>query len=184
MCQDDTPEDKRAIQGGLQQVVMYPLAEYDGTMKSKDWTKLPQAPSSSSGDEEVKWVVPEKFFDELPAVLADAPPLPGEEVRYAQVRAILHAATNAPRLKEAMTKAAIEADAQLVTPLFQFRTAASNYRTTGARSRTARRSARTTSRARPLPGPTSSSTRRPRQSTSIRISTRSVRVSTAPTATR
>jgi len=119
--QDDTPEDKRAIQGGLQQVVMYPLAEYDGTMKSKDWTKLPQAPSSSSGDEEVKWVVPEKFFDELPAVLADAPPLPGEEARYAQVPAVLHAATNDPRLKEAMTKAAIEADAQLVTPLFQFR---------------------------------------------------------------
>ena len=30
---------------------------------------------------------PEKFFDELPGVLADAPPLPGEEARYAQMRA-------------------------------------------------------------------------------------------------
>jgi hypothetical protein len=36
MFQDDTPEDKRAIQGVLQQVMMYPLAEYDGTMKSKE----------------------------------------------------------------------------------------------------------------------------------------------------
>jgi hypothetical protein len=27
-----------------------------------------------------------RLFDELPAVLRDAPPLPGEEARYAQVR--------------------------------------------------------------------------------------------------
>jgi hypothetical protein len=153
-------------------------------MKSKDSTKLPQAPSSSSGDEEVKWVVPEKFSDELPAVLADAPPLPGEEVRYAQVRAILHAATNAPRLKEAMTKAAIEADAQLVTPLFQFRTAASNYRTTGARSLTRPHSAPITSRGRRSPNPISSSTRQTRPSITIKTSTRPAPGSTEPTATR
>ena len=29
-----------------------------------------------------------RFVDELPAVLADAPPLPGEEARYAQVLAM------------------------------------------------------------------------------------------------
>ena len=34
---------------------------------------------------------PEKFFDQLPDILADAPPLPGEEARYAQMRALLEA---------------------------------------------------------------------------------------------
>ena len=77
--QDDTPQDKQAVQGVLQQVVMYPLSEYDGKMKRMDWSKLPKVPSISSGEEETKWVVPEKFFDELAAVLADAPPLPGRK---------------------------------------------------------------------------------------------------------
>ena len=44
-----------------------------------------------TGDEEIEWVPPESFFDTLPAVLADAPPLPGEEARYAQVLAVLAA---------------------------------------------------------------------------------------------
>ena len=39
--------------------------------------------------EEMQWVVPETFFEELAEVLADAPPLPGEEARYAQVLAVL-----------------------------------------------------------------------------------------------
>ncbi len=43
--QDDTPEDKRAVQAPLRQVVMYPLAEFDGTMKSIDWSKIPTAPA-------------------------------------------------------------------------------------------------------------------------------------------
>src|SRR5262252_5289452 len=59
--QDDTPEDKKAIQGVLPQVLFYPLSEFDGTMKSKDWSRLPQAPAGTSGDEESKWVFPEKF---------------------------------------------------------------------------------------------------------------------------
>ena len=57
----------------------------------------------------------------MPAVLADAPPLPGEEARYAQVLAVLEAAKNDPQLKAAMTEGAVEADEQLVKPLFQFR---------------------------------------------------------------
>ncbi len=119
--QDDTPDDKRAIQDVLQSVMMYPLAEFDGRMKRKDWHNMPSAPSQATGAEEVRWVVPEKFFDELPAVLADAPPLPGEEARYAQVLAVLAAAANEPKLQAAMVSAAVEADEQLVKPLFQFR---------------------------------------------------------------
>jgi hypothetical protein len=64
--QDDTPEDRRAIQGVLRQIMMYPLAEYDGKPKSTDWSKLPVVPAAATGDEEIKWVVPEKFFDVLP----------------------------------------------------------------------------------------------------------------------
>jgi hypothetical protein len=119
--QDNTPEDKGAVQSVLQQVLMYPVSEYDGTMKSRDWSKLQKVPSQAGGDEEVKWVVPEKFFDELPAVLADAPPLPGEETRYAQVLAVLAAMNSDPNLKQAMVEAAKGADKELVTPLFQFR---------------------------------------------------------------
>jgi hypothetical protein len=118
---DDTPEDKSAIQSVLRQIMMYPLSEYDGTMKSKNWSELPTVPSTSTSDEETRWVFPDKFVDELPAVLADAPPLPGEEARYAQVTAVIAAAKNDPKLKEVMTKAAVEADTELVTPLFQFR---------------------------------------------------------------
>jgi hypothetical protein len=121
MFQDDTPEDKKAIQSVLQQVMMYPLAEYDGTMKSIDWHAIKQIPASTTGEEETKWVVPERFFQELPAVLADAPPMPGEEARYAQVMAVLAAAKDNPSLLAVMIAAAKEADEKLVTPLFQFR---------------------------------------------------------------
>ncbi|RUM23340.1 DUF1254 domain-containing protein [Rhizobium vallis] len=119
--QDDTTEDKRAIQRVLTGIVMYPLGEYDGQMKSIDWSKLPKVPGGPLGEEETRWVFPEKFFDELPAVLADAPPLPGEEARYAQVVAVLAAAKDNPEMKQAMIEAAKDAEEKLVNPLFQFR---------------------------------------------------------------
>ena len=170
VAQDDTPEDKRAIQSVLPGIMMYPLAEYDGTMKTKDWANLPKAPAPPLQEEETQWVLPEKFVDELPLVLADAPPLPGEEARYAQVLAVLAVAKDDAKLKAALTEGAKEADESLVKPLFQFRNYVSSCRTTGARSRTNPRSARTTTRARRR-NRTSSSTRRTRRSTSTRIST-------------
>jgi hypothetical protein len=121
VAQNDTPEDKRAIQSVLPGISMYPLAEYDGTVKVMDWANLPRKPAPPSGEEETQWVLPEKFVDELPAVLADAPPLPGEEARYAQVLAVLVAAKDNPKLKAAMTEGAKEAETLLVKPLFQFR---------------------------------------------------------------
>src|SRR5262247_4379195 len=44
--QDDTPEDKKAIQSVLRQIMMYPLSEYDGAMKSKDWSTIPKVAST------------------------------------------------------------------------------------------------------------------------------------------
>lgn len=119
--QDDTPEDKRAIQEVLTGIMMYPLADYDGRMKSITWSKLPKVPGAPHGDEETRWVFPDKFFDELAMVLADAPPLPGEEARYAQMLALLAAAKDNPKLKQVMIEAAKEAEETLVNPLFQFR---------------------------------------------------------------
>ncbi|HET7527786.1 MAG TPA: DUF1254 domain-containing protein [Burkholderiaceae bacterium] len=119
--QDDTPQDKRAIQEVLPGIMMYPLAQYDGKMKATDWSRLPKVPTPPAGDAETKWVLPEKFVDQLPQVLADASPLPGEEARYAQVLAVLAAAQADAMLKQAMTHGALEADEKLVEPLFQFR---------------------------------------------------------------
>jgi hypothetical protein len=78
-------------------------------------------PPPPGGGSETKWVFPDKFVDQLPAVLADAPPLPGEEARYAQVLAVVEAARSDPALEDAMTQAAAEADPQLVAPLIAFR---------------------------------------------------------------
>ncbi|MDM0012032.1 DUF1214 domain-containing protein [Variovorax sp. J22P168] len=119
--QDDTAQDKQAIQQVLTGIVMYPLAEYDGQMKSIDWSRLPRVAAAPHGEEETRWVLPEKFFDELAQVLADAPPLAGEEARYAQVLAVLAAADGDPKLKQAMIEAARLAEKELVNPLFQFR---------------------------------------------------------------
>ena len=118
---DDTPEDRQAVQPVLRQIMMYPLSEYDGTMKSTDWSQIRRLPNPATGEEEVKWVKPETFVDELPAVLADAPPMPGEEARYAQVLAVLEAAKNDTKIRAAMTNGAKEADELLVKPVFQFR---------------------------------------------------------------
>ena len=39
---NDTPEDHAAIQPALSQIQFYPLSAFDGTMKTKDWSKLPK----------------------------------------------------------------------------------------------------------------------------------------------
>ena len=53
---DDTEEDRKAIQPLINQVVFYPLSEFDGKMKAKDWSKLPHFPapkSSGKGETQV-----------------------------------------------------------------------------------------------------------------------------------
>jgi len=113
--QDDTAEDKKAIQPFINQVVMYPLAEFDGKMKTMDWSKLPSLDMGGTGSGgETKWVVPEKFFDELGGVLDAVPPLPGEEAMYANFRALLAAAQANPEIKKAIIETAVETEAQAI----------------------------------------------------------------------
>jgi hypothetical protein len=119
--QDDTPEDKKAIQSVLRGISMYPLAEFDGQMKMVDWAAMPKVPAPSEGEAETVWVPADKFLDLLAAALADAPPLAGEEARYQQVLAVLEDAKRRPGVKDAMLRAAAAASEQLIVPLLQFR---------------------------------------------------------------
>ena len=116
----DEAADKHAVQALISQINAYPLAEFDGRMKTKDWGSMPTFPNQSQGEEETKWVIPESFFNGLSQVLDEVPPLPGEAAIYANIRAVLAAAAKDDRLKASLKRAAIDADRELVTPLFQF----------------------------------------------------------------
>jgi hypothetical protein len=118
---NDTPEDQKAVQPFVSQVMVYPLSKFTEKMQIKDWSAVPKFPSTSQGQEEVKWVVPEKFLDELPAVLDEVPPLPGEEALYANIRAVLAATQKDLKLKQVLQQSILAADKDLVTPLFEFR---------------------------------------------------------------
>jgi hypothetical protein len=119
---DDTAEDKAAARAAIGGIDMYPLSEFDGTIKRRDWSKMPKFPSPGAGDAaETKWVFPQTFFDQLPLVLADAPPLPGEEARYAQMLAVVAAAKANPALRRAVVDEATKTEGEMVTPLLQFR---------------------------------------------------------------
>jgi hypothetical protein len=119
--QDDTPEDKAAVQSLLRQVMVYPLTEFDGHIKTKDWTTVPSFPApSGAGKGETKWVIPETFFDQLIEVLQVVPPLPGEEAMYAQFKSLLDAAAKEPQIKATLIRIAAAAEEDLIKPLFQF----------------------------------------------------------------
>jgi hypothetical protein len=120
---NDDPADKAAVQPLINGILMYPLSQFDGTVKTQDWSTIPKFPNDSSnqGEQETPWVVPEAFFDELGAVLDEVPPLPGEEAIYANVRAVLEAAAKEPKLEAALKDAAVAANADLVSPLFEFK---------------------------------------------------------------
>jgi len=117
---DDTPEDLRAVQPVINQIMMYPLSKFTGQQQTRDWSAAPKFPSSAQGDEEVKWVDPQSFFDELGDVLKEVPPLPGEDATYQTVRSVLDAARADPKLHAALVASATEADKDLIGPLFQF----------------------------------------------------------------
>jgi hypothetical protein len=117
---DDTPEDTQAVQPIISKIMMYPLSKFTGQQQTKDWTTAPKFPSTSQGEEETKWVDPKTFFDELPDVLREVPPLPGEDALYQTFQNVLDAASKDPKLHAALVASADDADKNLITPLFQF----------------------------------------------------------------
>jgi hypothetical protein len=117
---EDTAADRQSVQLLVGQIMSYPLSRYTGRMQTRDWSKLPKV-GGSSGEAEVRWVKPDTFFDELPALLDNLSPLPGEEALYAQIRLVLDAAAHDPKLKQALQQEAQDTETQLITPLFEFR---------------------------------------------------------------
>jgi len=119
---DDTPEDRHAIQSVINQIVFYPLKEFDGTMKTVDWSKAPIIPGpKSEGGGETRWVVPERFFDQLGTVLDTVSPLPGEEALYSQFRVLLRAAAADPAIKKVLVETAVDADRNIMEPFFEWK---------------------------------------------------------------
>ncbi|MBX2963700.1 MAG: DUF1254 domain-containing protein [Cyclobacteriaceae bacterium] len=113
---DDTAEDREALQPLVNQIVVYPLSEFDGTMKTIDWKNTPDIPNPNpnSDGSETKWVMPETFFDQFPEVLETVQPLPGEEAMYSQFRALMEVAKKDPAIKKLITDEAIALDKTLI----------------------------------------------------------------------
>jgi hypothetical protein len=120
---DDTAADRAAIRPLVNQVVAYPLAEFDGRMKTVDYARLPAypAPAASADGGETRWVVPETFFTQLPAVMDGVAPLPGEEAIYANIRQLLGAAARDPAIAALLTQAAVEAERSVLSDFLQWK---------------------------------------------------------------
>lgn len=119
---DDTAEDRKALLPLVNQISVYPLAEFDGTMKVTDWTSAPSfgGSNAASGQEETQWVHPDTFFESFAEILDEVPPLPGEEAMYDWFRVVLDAAQRDPEVAAACRRAALDADV-IVKELFEFR---------------------------------------------------------------
>ena len=118
---DNTAEDRKAIQPIINQIVVYPLKEFDGKMKIIEWSKTPAIPGPAATGGETKWVVPEKFFDQFGEVLKNVPPLPGEETLYGNFQVLLDAAAQDPAIKKALVDVAVETEREVITPFFQWK---------------------------------------------------------------
>lgn len=119
---DDTKEDRAAIQSSISGVMSYPLSEFDGKMKTFDYTKIPaigDKPDPEAG--EVKWVVPDKFFDQLDNVLKKVPPLPGEEAQYAQFLHLVDVGKKDPQIRKWMNEAAEQTDKTVIADFFKWK---------------------------------------------------------------
>ena len=106
----------------INQIVVYPLKEFDGKMKTVDWTQAPVIPGpKSEGGGETKWVVPEKFFDQLGPVLDTVAPLPGEEALYSQFRVLLDAASKDTAIKQALVEVASVTEREVVEQFLEWK---------------------------------------------------------------
>lgn len=121
---DDTTADRRAIQPVVSQIMAYPVSEFDGKMKTKDWSKIPMLADPAGGKQgaggETQWVKPEAFFAELPAVMREVPPQQGEQALYGWIQSVLDAAARDPNVAETLKQAAVDADKEMMTEMHQY----------------------------------------------------------------
>ena len=171
--QDDTPEDKLAIQPLLRPgdgLSLERVRRQDEDQGLEGNTLVP-APAGQGGGE-TKWVSPEKFFDQLPEVMQAVPPLPGEEALYGMIKSVLDAAENDPQIKATLQQTAVAAEEELIKPLFEFR---NNGRPVGngwTSPPNGRGGVRITCRVPRRPSRTCTTTRRRKRATSTPTSTR------------
>jgi hypothetical protein len=122
---NDTPEDRAAIQPALTQIQFYPLSQFDGKMKTKDWHKIPiikrQGKPAKYSSTQPPWVDPATFFDHLPIVMKQVPPMPGEEALYKLITSVVDAAAKDPEVMKTLQATALAADEELIAPMMQWR---------------------------------------------------------------
>lgn len=119
--QDDTAEDREAIQPLINQVTVYPFEKFTGQMQTVSWRDAPSIPGPAAGAGETKWVKPETFFDQLPTVLESVPPLPGEESLYDQFRMLVGVGKANPEIQAAMNAAVKQLDETLIKDFLQWK---------------------------------------------------------------
>jgi hypothetical protein len=117
----DSAEDTAAVQPLLDQIMVYPLSQFDGKMKTTDWNKSPHFPMPTGAVGETKWVVPEKFYDQLPGVMKLVRPLPGEEALYGWINSVFEAAAKDPATKAALVESFVAADKEIIAPLTEWK---------------------------------------------------------------
>ena len=120
---NDTAQDHAAIQPALTQIQIYPLSQFDGKMKTKDWNTLPKIHKAGTpakySSTQAPWVDPATFFEELPIVMKQVPPMPGEEALYQEIGRLLDAAAQDPEVKKTLQETAFAADKELIAPMMQ-----------------------------------------------------------------
>ena len=118
---DGSDDDKLAVLPVVNGIMAYPLAEYDGSPRSHDWSQFRWLPNLAGRGRHREEVSPESFFAALPQVLADVPPLPGEEALYERIRRLVRAIELRPEIAVHAVAAATDAENEVVGPLFEFR---------------------------------------------------------------
>ena len=96
-------------------------------MKTKDWSKLPTFPVPKErtrpeySSKQPPWVDPATFFDELPTVMKQVSPMPGEEALYKLIGSVLDAAAKDPEVMKTLRETAFAADKELIAPMMWWR---------------------------------------------------------------
>ena len=120
---NDTPEDDAAIQPLINQILIYPLSQFAGLMKIKDWKKIPHVERSGRpakySSTQPPWVDPATFFDRLPTVMKEVS-TPGEEALYKWIGSVLDAAAKDPEVMKTLRETAFAADQELVAPMMRW----------------------------------------------------------------
>jgi hypothetical protein len=66
-------------------------------------------------------VKPETYFEELPVIMKEVPPLPGEQALYGWINSVWEAAAKDPATKQALVESFVAADKEIIAPFIQWK---------------------------------------------------------------